>query len=101
MKTERVRGSELLKQRWSEDELAQLVDVDQDGVELVKLFPRGIPVPDGVSGTFHVHRDALGELIAYLTKGAHVPHIWVGPIGTPWPDRFEVGIEAGSVEVGA
>lgn len=96
MQKERVRGSELLKQRWSEADLVRLADVERDGVELVEIFPRGIPAPDGWTGTFHVHPDALANLLKHLTEGPLIPQFWVGPVGTPWPDLFKVGVAAGS-----
>ena len=53
---EKIRGSELLKQRYTGKDLEHLLSVSEQvsGVELVQFFPIGIPIdpdgPDGASG---------------------------------------------------
>lgn len=95
----RVRGSELLKQRWSEADLIKVVDLEHAGVELVEFFPKGIPAPDGGWGTWHVQPAVLPHLLETLIKNGLVPGIRIFPKGIPYPDVFEVMFEAGSARV--
>jgi hypothetical protein len=92
----KARGSELLKRRLSEKDLSELIDIEQDGVELLAAFPLGIPDPDGVWGVWRVRVDAINELIAQLLNHRHMPHFRVFPIGVPVIDELEVTFELGS-----
>lgn len=96
MAGERIRGSEIVAQRFTEKDLVGLFDLEHEGVELIEAFPIGIPVPDGGWGTWHVRPGALSGLIAALLQHRHVPGFWVFPKGIPRPDWFEVRFEAGS-----
>lgn len=98
--TEKLRGSELLKQRYTAKDLEELLAVgDQlEDVELVQFFPIGIPVdPDGGSGSWTVGIQNLQSLINALLGQRHIPHIVINPIGVP-VDRFLVGFKAGSAQ---
>lgn len=99
MANERIRGSEVLKQRWTEDDLTRMLEQPHDGVELVEFFPKGIPAPDGGWGTWRVKPEALTKLIETLVKERKVPGIRIFPKGIPRPDVFEVMFEAGSARV--
>jgi hypothetical protein len=92
----KMRGSELLKRRLSEKDLAELIDIEQDGVELRAAFPLGIPVPDGVWGVWRVRVESINELIAKLLDLRHPPKFWVFPNGIPVVDELEVTFELGS-----
>jgi hypothetical protein len=96
MTDKKTRGSDLLADTWTEQDLERLVAADADGVKLVEYFPKGIPAPDGGWGTYHVKPDALAALIQSLTQHNNVPGIWIFPKGIPRPDLFEVGFAAGS-----
>jgi len=93
----KIRGSDLLKNRYTEHDLEKLLAAgDVDGVDLVDFFPIGIPAPDGSWGVWQVKRDHLTVLLERLTKLEHIPVIKVFPKGIPYPDMFDVIFEAGS-----
>ncbi len=97
---EKVRGSELLKHRYSGKDLEELLEVGDrlDNVDLVQFFPIGVPVdPDGGTGTWKVGVDNLQDLINALLQQRHIPHIVINPIGVP-VDQFLVGFRAGSAQ---
>ncbi len=62
------------------------------GLRPTKVFPYGIPYPDGVR--VHVSLDAnqLGSLVDILKKGARIDKLEVFPKGIPFPDIFQVEI---------
>jgi hypothetical protein len=93
---QKPRGSELLATKWSESDLAKLVDLEHEGVSLVKFFPKGIPGPDGSWGSWLVKPAQLAKFIDYLVKQPKVPNITIFPNGLPAVDSFEVGFRAGS-----
>jgi hypothetical protein len=92
------RGSELLASKWTESDLTKLIELDHEGVSLVKFFPKGIPpVVDGGSGTWQVKPEALGSFVSLLAKLQKAPGgIWIFPNGLPQVTSFEVGFQAGS-----
>ncbi|MCC8937760.1 hypothetical protein CI1B_73870 [Bradyrhizobium ivorense] len=91
------RGSDLLAQRWTKQDLARLVDIEHDGVNLVEFFPKGIPDPDGGWGTWHVKPDALLKFLGTLLNHDKIPGVWVFPKGLPPViEGFDVGFQAGS-----
>lgn len=95
------RGSDLLKHRYTERDLGELLEATAiDGVQLVDFFPKGIPAPDGGWGVWHVPRDRVADLLANLLNVKAVPNIKVFPIGIPFPDMFEVVAHAGSLRQG-
>jgi hypothetical protein len=96
MAAERARGSELLRERFNEKDVIQLLELEHDGVELVEYFPIGIPAPDGVWGWWHVKPDVLTDLINVLIRHRKIPGIIIFPKGIPVPELFEVRFEAGS-----
>ena len=95
---DKPRGSELLKRRYTDEDLTALVEAAQavEGVDLVEFFPLGIPGPDGGWGVWHVGRERISDLIAALIAQRHVPHFEVFPKGIPVVDAFEVRFRAGS-----
>ena len=92
------RGSELLAHKWTEADLAKLLDIEHQGVTLARFLPKGIPNPDGGWGVWHVVPGAVSDFIAVLLKMKKLPgNIWITPIGVPpGPETFEVGFTAGS-----
>jgi len=71
--------------------------IQKTGLRGIKVFPKGIPVPDGlqVSGILEageVNR-FLGEI---LTKTPRFGGIAVFPYGIPWPEIFRVRIGLGA-----
>ncbi|WP_432837810.1 hypothetical protein [Dactylosporangium sp. CA-092794] len=94
---EKVRGSELLKHRYTERDLEELITLGhQDGIDLVDFFPLGIPNPDGGWGVWRVRPEVLGGLIDRLIQLERVPNFKVFPKGIPSLDAFDVVFEAGS-----
>jgi len=93
----RIRGSDLLKHRFTEEDLAKVLDLGEiEGVQFVDFFPLGIPAPDGARGVWHTRPEVLLELLDRLVKLERVPVIKVFPKGIPYPEMFEVAFEAGS-----
>ncbi len=74
------RGSELLKRRYTEEDLmALLAATALDGVTLVDFFPKGIPAPDGGWGVWRVGQDQLLDLLRSILKQVQIPHLRVFP----------------------
>jgi hypothetical protein len=96
--TTKPRGSDLLAAKWTEADLTQLIEMQHEGVSLVKFFPKGIPpVIDGGSGTWQVQPAAIGSFVEQLVKLKKGPGgIWIFPNGIPVVTTFEVGFKAGS-----
>jgi hypothetical protein len=99
MATTKSRGSDLLKQRWTEKDLMALANIKSEGTELLEFFPKGIPAPDGGWGVWRVTPQTLSDLIQQILKNRVVPGIHIFPKGIPVPDWFEVVFEAGSARV--
>lgn len=96
----KVRGSELLKQRYTERDLAELLRLgEREDVQLVEFFPLGIPDPDGGVGGWMVGHGGLQGLLDALLKQRHIPHVIIRPIGVP-VDQFFVQARAGSAQAG-
>lgn len=94
---EAARGSDLLKRRYSERDLKDLLEIAQiDGVRIADFFPIGIPAPDGGWGVLRVKPEVIGSLLEKLLTLEQIPNIKVFPRGIPRPDIFDVHIEAGS-----
>jgi hypothetical protein len=76
------RGSDLLKHRYTERDLEELLEASAiDGVKVVDFFPKGIPAPDGGWGVWHVPNDRVADLLANLLKLKAVPNIRLFPKG--------------------
>jgi hypothetical protein len=74
------RGSDLLKHRYTERDLEELLEASAiDGVKLVDFFPKGIPAPDGGWGVWHVSNDRVADLLANLLRLKAVPNIMASP----------------------
>jgi hypothetical protein len=89
------------------DNLKELVGIvagfHKAGLKKFKVFPKGIPVPDGlrISGVVEagdVNR-ILGEILARTPR---LSAIYAFPYGIPWPEIFRVNIDLGpTIEDGA
>jgi hypothetical protein len=90
------RGSTLLKQRYGEAELKELIEVGERHAKLVDFFPIGIPAPDGGWGVWRVKPEIAHDLIRDLLKLHQVPGLRIFPKGIPFPEEFEVIFEAGA-----
>ena len=70
--------------------------IQRGGLKKFKVFPLGIPVPDGVrlSGMIDAGEanKFLGEL---LMKTPRLGGVVVFPYGIPWPEIFRVNIDVG------
>ena len=76
------RGSDLLKHRYTERDLEELLQASAiDGVKLVDFFPKGIPASDSGWGVWHVPNDRVADLLANLLKLKAAPNIRLFPKG--------------------
>lgn len=68
------------------------------GLKGVKVFPKGIPVPEGlrVSGTLATS-EATSFLAEVLMKTPRFGGIVVFPYGIPWPEIFRIHIDLGAL----
>lgn len=86
----RVSGPTLDKGRASE--LVKLVSA-QLGERPIRVFPKGIPWPDGIVVHTVVDRDILGKVFDLLGDQARIDSLKVFPHGIPNPDVFLAEIE--------
>lgn len=87
------------------DNLKELVGIvagiHKAGLKKFKVFPKGIPVPDGllvsgVADSAEVNR-ILGEI---FTKTPRLTAVYAFPYGIPWPEIFRVNIDIGATTEG-
>ena len=71
--------------------------IQKAGLKGIKVFPKGIPVPDGleVAGILDVS-EASKFLAETLVKTPRFTGIVVFPYGIPWPEIFKVNIDLGA-----
>jgi hypothetical protein len=82
------------------DNLKELVDIvagiNKGGLKKIKVFPRGIPVVDGVQVTGIVDSTELNKLLGeILLKTPRLGGVVVFPYGIPFPEIFRVNINVG------
>lgn len=83
------------------DNLKELVGIvagfHKAGLRKVKVFPIGIPVPDGLRISSIVEAaDASRILGDILTRTPRLAAVYAFPYGIPWPDILRVNIDIGS-----
>jgi hypothetical protein len=68
--------------------------LNQAGLRPVKVFPKGIPVPDGVGVHTFVTPETVGRFFELLREIPQIDEIRLFPKGIPFPDilQVEVGI---------
>jgi hypothetical protein len=82
----------------SPENVAELVEIvvtiDRAGVRPVKVFPKGIPAPDGAWVHTVLTSDQLQTLLVLIREIPRIDEVRVFPKGIPFPDTFiaEVGI---------
>ena len=76
--------------------LTQLVKIvsgfNKRGIKPTKVFPYGIPYPDGVRVTASLTADRLTAILDVLKGVPRIERIRVFPKGIPFPDIFDVEI---------
>lgn len=58
-----------------------------------KVFPKGIPAPDGVTVKVVLERDSLRTLIDDILGNGRVEGLRVFPLGIPFPEIFTAEID--------
>lgn len=75
-----------------------IVDWQREGLRGIKVFPIGIPAPDGLSVRGILDQKSLSVLLQkILVETPRLTGVRVFPYGIPFPELFEVGVELGSV----
>ncbi len=78
--------------------VAMVVDWQRGGLGRLKVFPRGIPVPDGLHVKGIVDQQWIATLLQrILLETPRLASVRVFPYGIPFPELFEVGIELGAI----
>jgi hypothetical protein len=90
-----MRGSEIVAQRFTEEDLIELLDLEHDGVELIEAFPLGIR-RRMVAGNIACAARLTQWPDCRAPEASPCSGLWVFPKGIPHPDWFEVRFEAGS-----
>jgi hypothetical protein len=82
--------------RLADEEVSELVDaavsVSREGWP-VKVFPKGIPYPDGVVLHAVIERDRIENLLRLILEHPRLDGVKVFPRGIPVPDVFTAEIE--------
>jgi hypothetical protein len=82
----------------SSENIAELVEIvvkiHHAGIRPVKVFPKGIPAPDGAWVHTVLTSDQLQTLLVLVQEIPRIDEVRVFPKGIPFPDTFlaEVGI---------
>jgi hypothetical protein len=80
--------------------VAMVAEWQRGGLGRLKVFPRGIPVPDGVYIKGIVDQQGLANLLQrILFETPRLSGIKVFPYGIPFPEIFEVGVDLGAGRV--
>ena len=70
-------------------ELVQVVSVlNREGIRPLRVFPIGIPAPDGVGVQTNLTLKGLRILVDLLAKIERINHVEVFPLGIPAIDQF-------------
>ena len=86
------------------EELVGIVaGIKKGGLGKIKVFPKGIPYPNGVQVSGIVEASVVSKFLGHvLTQTPRLGGIVVFPYGIPWPEIFRVNIDIGGpVEFGA
>ncbi len=95
--SEVARGSDLLRARYTEDDLNELLlAAESSGAQLLNFFPYGVPAFDGASGTWTITPQQLPGLIEALVGIKVIPQVRVIPKGLPAVDAIDVSFQVGS-----
>jgi hypothetical protein len=83
-----------------QDNLEDLVKIvamiQKGGLKRLKVFPKGIPVPDSVRVSGIVDADGIAKLLGrILVETPRLGGVVVFPYGIPWPEIFRVEIDLG------
>jgi hypothetical protein len=74
-------------------EIVGIIDkFNSKGIRPHKVFPLGIPYPDGVTMQASLDLPKLHTLLDELLKLPRIEHVKVFPKGIPYPDIFHVEI---------
>lgn len=77
--------------------VALVAEWQREGLARVKVFPRGIPVPDGLHVKGIVDQQGIFTLLQkILVETPRLSGVRVFPYGIPFPELFEIGIELGA-----
>jgi hypothetical protein len=70
--------------------------IQRAGLKGIKVFPRGIPVPDGVriAGTIGVG-DAE-KLLGLVARTPNFSTLVYFPYGIPWPEIYRINLDLGA-----
>ena len=77
--------------------VAIVAGLRKKGLRRFKVFPKGIPVPDGLRVAGFLEAPELNTFLSeILTSTSMLGRVVLFPYGTPWPDIFRVSIDIGS-----
>jgi hypothetical protein len=70
------------------------------GLKKVKVFPKGIPVVDGLRVSGILEAGEVGRFVSeILVKTPRLGPVYGFPYGIPWPELFRVNIDLGATSV--
>jgi hypothetical protein len=77
--------------------------IKKSGLSRVKVFPKGIPYPNGVQVSGILDAGAVSKFLGrIIVDTPRLGGIVIFPYGIPWPEIFRVNIDIGGpVEFGA
>ena len=78
--------------------VAIVAAIQKGGLQRLKVFPRGVPVPEGVRVSGMLDAGDMGRFFdEVLLKTPRLGGVSVFPYGIPLPESFRVNIDIGSV----
>ena len=88
------------------ENLNELVNIaaglQKGGLKTVRVFPKGIPVPDSLHVQGIIGSSELNTVLAsLLTKTPRLGGLRLFPYGIPWPEVFQVEVELGVAREGS
>lgn len=97
MATETKRGSAHLQEQLplSHEHLEQLLKgLQEEELEIVHWFPKGIPAPEVLYGAVRVRPDVVGKVVGKIIKAEGVRlRLDVFPLGIPFPEEMLIRFE--------
>ncbi|WP_160109678.1 hypothetical protein [Pseudomonas izuensis] len=79
------------------DLVKTIAGIKKSGMDRIRVFPKGIPHPEGIRVSGIVDAKVLSKLLEdTLLKTPRLGGVSAFPFGIPWPDVFRVNIDIGS-----
>jgi hypothetical protein len=82
------------------DRLQEMVNavsaIQRAGLKGIKVFPRGIPVPDGIRIAGTIDASNAEKLLGLVARTPNFSGLLYFPYGIPWPEIYRINLDLGA-----